>query len=88
MPYLPNLCSPDSKFYSQSNDVLTREVKRCDKLGIGSLVVHFGSHVGTSVAEGHRRLINACKKTIQETSGMNVRLTLGELSWSSKQRWI
>ncbi len=76
MPYLPNLCSPDPNFYSLSSGVLTREVKRCDRLGIESLVVHFGSHLGTSVADGHRRLSEACRKTIEETKGMKVRILL------------
>ena len=76
MPYLPNLCSPDAKFYSQSVDVLIREIQRCDKLGINSLVVHFGSHLGTSVEDGHSRLIKACKRAISETPGSSVQILL------------
>ncbi len=76
MPYLPNFCSPDQTVYSQSTKVLIREVKRCAQLGIRSLVLHFGSHVGTSVADGHRRLVDACVACLRETSGLNVRLLL------------
>ncbi|MHB8568146.1 MAG: deoxyribonuclease IV [Nitrososphaerales archaeon] len=76
MPYLPNLCSPDPKIYSQSIAVLTREIRRCELIGVKSLVVHFGSHASTSVADGHRRLIEACKVAIQKTRECQVKLLL------------
>lgn len=74
MPYLPNLSSPDETFYSKSLTVLKREVKRCEELGIMNLVLHFGSHMGTSVDEGHRRIISACKAVLSQ--GSEVRLLL------------
>ncbi len=76
MPYMPNLASPDDKFYHQSVDVLIREVRRCAKLGIGNLVLHFGSHLGSSIDEGHKRVILACKRAIIETPLEKVRLLL------------
>jgi deoxyribonuclease IV len=76
MPYMPNLASPDKPFYEQSVDVLIREIKRCDQLGVPSLVLHFGSHRGTSVEEGHEKVIEACKKSIKATSDAKVRLLL------------
>jgi deoxyribonuclease IV len=76
MPYLPNLASPDKEFYSQSVEVLTREIKRCDQLGVPHLVLHFGSHMGTSVEEGHEKVIEACRKSVNDTKGSKVRLLL------------
>jgi deoxyribonuclease IV len=76
MPYMPNLSSPDPQFYSDSLDVLIREIKRCDELGIEGLVVHFGSHMGTSIEDGHRKIILACRKAIEDTKGSNVRILL------------
>jgi len=76
MPYLPNLCSPDVNFHKKSSEVLTREIQRCDKLGIENLVVHFGSHLGTSVSEGHHRLIAACQRSLEVTQGTSVKILL------------
>lgn len=76
MPYMPNLASPEEDFYNQSVDVLVREVRRCAELGVGSLVLHFGSHLGSSIDEGHRRVISACKRAISETPLAEVRLLL------------
>lgn len=76
MPYMPNLSSPDPRFYSDSVDVLIREIKRCATLGVGSLVVHFGSHMGSSVEDGHRKIASACEKAIEETRTADVRILL------------
>jgi deoxyribonuclease-4 len=76
MPYMPNLSSPDRSFYSGSVEVLVREINRCDELGIGSLVVHFGSHMGSSIDEGHSKITSACKKAIGDTSNSSVRILL------------
>jgi deoxyribonuclease IV len=76
MPYLPNLSSPDSGFYSRSTAVLTREIQRCSSLGIRNLILHFGSHMGTSIEAGRDRIVAACKKSIEATEGSDVRLLL------------
>lgn len=74
MPYMPNLSSPDDKFYKQSVDVAVRETRRCAELGIEYLVLHFGSRMGSPIEEAHGRVIHACKKTIEATE--KVRLLL------------
>lgn len=76
MPYMPNLASPDKSFYSQSVEVLIREIRRCSTLQISSLVVHFGSHQGSSIAEGHQRVVDACKSAIEKTEHAKVRILL------------
>jgi deoxyribonuclease IV len=76
MPYLPNLSSPDDNFYSKSVRVLVREIGRCGELGVENLVLHFGSHLNTSIDAGAERIIAACKKAIDETKGTDVRLLL------------
>jgi deoxyribonuclease IV len=76
MPYLPNLSSPDDEFYSKSVRVLTREIKRCGELGVENLVLHFGSHMKTSIDSGADRIGAACMTSIGETKGTNVRLLL------------
>ncbi len=76
MPYLPNLSSPDKSFYTKSIAVLTREIKRCSELGIRSLVLHFGSHMNTTIESGRERIVEACRKSLEETKDLNVRLLL------------
>ncbi len=76
MPYLPNLSTSDEKFYSKSVEVLKREVARCEALGVPNLVLHFGSHMGTSVESGQRRIIQACNEALHESSRSGVRLLL------------
>lgn len=74
MPYLPNLSSPDKDFFSKSVGVLVREVTRCQELGVKNLVLHLGSHMGTSIEQGHRRIIDACNEALSQRS--EVRLLL------------
>lgn len=76
MPYMPNLSSPNQKVLSDSTEVLIREINRCDILGIKYLVLHFGSHSGTSIADGHLRFVGACKAAIKKTGNSDVRLLL------------
>lgn len=76
MPYLPNLSSPDKTFYSKSVDVLKREIARCEELGVGNLVLHFGSHMGTSIESGQMRVAEACNEALRESSKSTVRLLL------------
>jgi deoxyribonuclease-4 len=76
MPYMPNLASPDHDFHLQSVEVLIREIRRCAQLDIKFLVLHFGSHQNSSIEEGQRRVIEACKKGLRETPDSGVTLLL------------
>ncbi len=76
MPYLPNLSSPNDNFYCKSVDVLKREIERCDELGVQDLVLHFGSHMGTSIDSGQTRLMQACNQAIHDSPKSEVRLLL------------
>ncbi len=76
MPYMPNIASPDKTFYSESVKVLIREIRRCTLLNVNYLVVHFGSHMSSSVHEGHRRVIEACRMAIEQTADSQLRILL------------
>jgi len=76
MPYLPNLSSPNGEFYSKSKKVLTREIQRSASLGIRYLILHFGSHMKTTVEAGRTRIADACRSSIEETPDSDVRLLL------------
>ncbi len=60
MPYLPNLAAPEGELYKKSVDTLVGEVQRCSTLGIPSLVIHLGSHLGKGTEEGIGQLVKAC----------------------------
>lgn len=76
MPYLPNLSSPDGTLYKKSVEVLRREISRCSELGIRNLILHFGSHLNTSIDGGRERIVEATRKSLRETEGLQVRLLL------------
>jgi deoxyribonuclease-4 len=60
MPYLPNLAAPEGELYKKSVYTLVGEVQRCITLGIPSLVIHLGSHLGKGTDEGTSQLVKAC----------------------------
>ncbi len=57
--YLINLCSPDDVLYEKSIEACLLELQRCDRLGIETLVVHPGGHMGQGEEFGMRRLAGA-----------------------------
>lgn len=54
--YLLNLASPDDALWERSIEGLRVELERCEQLGIPYVVLHPGSHVGTGVEAGLRRV--------------------------------
>jgi deoxyribonuclease-4 len=69
MPYLPNLASPKEDVYQKSVQTLTAELRRCDLLGVPFLVMHLGSHLGTGIEGGRRRLIDGVLHAFEEAEG-------------------
>jgi deoxyribonuclease-4 len=57
--YLINLCSPDDRLYDKSVDACLLELERCARLGIETLVVHPGAHMGQGEQFAIRRLAEA-----------------------------
>jgi deoxyribonuclease-4 len=51
MPYLPNLASKESKFYTRSIDSLAVELERAEMLGAQYLILHLGHRMGASEEE-------------------------------------
>jgi len=62
--YLINLASPDSRLYRKSLDAFIEEMKRADLLGIPYLVLHPGSHRGSGVEKGIRRVARALNRAM------------------------
>ena len=65
MPYLPNLSSPEDDGYQKSIKSMTKEIERCDKLGVPYLVTHLGSHKGSGEENGIKRLTDALNKVAE-----------------------
>ncbi len=74
--YLINLASPEGKTYERSISALIDEIRRCEELGISCLVLHPGAHKGRGETWGIRRIADALKITIEETTKCEVRILL------------
>ncbi|MFN4336476.1 MAG: deoxyribonuclease IV [Candidatus Nitrosocaldus sp.] len=74
MPYLPNLASPKQEIYSKSLAVLVEEVRRCSMLAIKMLVIHLGSHMGSSKDQGMKNIVNACNEALEESKDVTILL--------------
>ncbi|AGB40682.1 apurinic endonuclease APN1 [Halobacteroides halobius DSM 5150] len=66
-PYLLNLASPKEELYNKSITALKQGVKRADKLGAKYLVLHPGSHTGSGIEAGIKRIGAGLKQVISET---------------------
>lgn len=74
--YLINLGTPQDELWQKSQHALLGEMQRCEHLGIPYLVIHPGSHVGSSEAEGLRRVAQALNWIHQQTPGSPTRILL------------
>ena len=70
--YLINLASPDDVLWERSLAALRGELARCAVLGIGSLVVHPGSHMGAGEAAGIARVTRALDAALAGDDGTEV----------------
>lgn len=64
MPYLPNLATPKPDVYEKSIDTFRVEVQRCNLLEIPYIVMHLGSHLGSGIKQGTRRVADAINLTL------------------------
>ncbi len=74
--YLLNLASPDEALWTRSRDTLIIELERCEALGVGWLVLHPGSHVGTGEEVGLARVAQALGEVHAATPGLCARILL------------
>jgi deoxyribonuclease-4 len=51
LPYLPNVASKDSKFYSRSIDSIVTDLERAEQLGAPYLIIHIGHQMESSEDE-------------------------------------
>lgn len=74
--YLINLASPASTAWAQALDAFTDELERAEALGLGCVVIHPGSHLGTGVESGLGRVAAALAESLRRTRGYRVRVAL------------
>ncbi len=77
--YLINLGSPDRDLYRKSLDAFVEEMKRANFLGVQSLILHPGAHMGAGMAAGVARVARA-------SHALSIRLShLFGFSWKIRQ---
>jgi deoxyribonuclease-4 len=74
--YLLNLGTPDEELWLKSRDMLILELQRCEALGVSSLVLHPGAHVGAGEEVGLRRVAQALGQVHAATSGFSAQILL------------
>nr|HID13467.1 deoxyribonuclease IV [Anaerolineae bacterium] len=74
--YLLNLGTPDEPLWTKSRDTLIIELERCEALGVGWLVLHPGSHVGTGEEAGLARVAQALGEVHAATPGFYAQILL------------
>jgi len=70
--YLINLGSPDDGLWLRSVNSLIHELRRCDALAVPYVNMHPGSHVGSGVEAGMRRVAQGLDAVHSATPGLEV----------------
>lgn len=74
MPYLPNIASPNRETFAKSVRSLFENMERCDKLGIGYLVTHMGSHLGSGKEKGLENVAKAVSAALEVDTEVRILL--------------
>ncbi len=74
--YLINLASPDRSLRERSIRMMTRELERCETLGVPYLVFHPGAHMGAGEARGLKRISGALDRIHASTKGVRAKTVI------------
>jgi len=74
--YLVNLASPDPLIYEKSVNSLRLELERSEALGLPSLVLHPGSHLGEGEQAGLKRIAKSLDAVHKSLPGLTVKIAL------------
>jgi deoxyribonuclease-4 len=74
--YLINLAAPAAADWGRAVDAFTDELERAEALGLLSVVIHPGSHLGLGVEAGLARVVAALDEVTRRTPGYRVRIGL------------
>jgi deoxyribonuclease-4 len=81
MPYLPNIASPNSKFYSRSIDSIVTDLERAEQLGAQYLIIHIGHRMDSSeeaAIEAVIRGINRSFERVKNSVVLLLEMTAGQ----------
>lgn len=78
--YLTNLASPEKKALKASIDAVMDEIRRCEKLGIGTYIFHPGSHVGAGDEKGEKTEAESLAHILEKTEGSGVKLAIENMA--------
>jgi len=67
LPYTVNMATPRKRAYSFARQVLRDDLTLLDRMRVPYAVVHPGSHVGSGVEVGMRRIVDAVSHALEET---------------------
>jgi len=91
LPYLPNIASRYSKFYSRSIDSIATDLKRAEQLGAPYLIIHIGHRMESSEDEAIEAVvqgINQAFESIKNSVNLLLENTAGqgtEIGYSFEQ---
>ena len=74
--YLLNVASPSNEVRARSLEALRIEVERCEVLGIPSLVLHPGCHMGSGEEAGIARAVESLDEVHAATRGFSTRILI------------
>jgi deoxyribonuclease IV len=74
--YLVNLAAPGTALWRQSVDAFTDELERAEALGLRSVVIHPGAHMGQGTDAGLDRIARALDELTARTPGYRVKIAL------------
>lgn len=77
-PYTMNLAAANEDTYEFAKMVIKEDVKRMDSIGVEYICFHPGSHVGSGVEEGTRKIIEGLNQAI--TGNENITVLLETMS--------
>ena len=60
--YLINLASPNPDLWRKSLAAFIEEIRRCERLGVGTLIFHPGAHLGSGERAGIERIARALNR--------------------------
>jgi len=80
LPYLPNIASRESKFYSRSVDSIATDLERAEQLGAQYLIIHIGHRlhsteeeameaVSQGIGQAFRKIKNSVMLLLENTAG-------------------
>ncbi|MCA9055732.1 MAG: deoxyribonuclease IV, partial [Planctomycetaceae bacterium] len=72
--YLINLGSPDDSLWNKSLDAFVIELERAEALGLAGVVMHPGSFVDSTEAEGLDRVVEGLNESLRRTPGQRVQI--------------